>query len=129
MPVRVSERTEKLKNKLFWLRFIDLLLLITPFFYYFVNGLAVGEAVVQKVALVSSVMIAAIVCIVNVIFKFHLRSPLWIALIGIHVAVGNVLPLLILTASFSVADEFFLTPWIKKTKVELITNKEIDKRG
>ena len=128
MPVRVSERTEKLKTKLFWLRFADLLMLITPFFYYFVSGLVVGEAVVQKIALVSSVMIAAVVCVINVIFKYHLRSPLWIALIGIHVAIGNVLPLLIITAVFSVVDEFFLTPWIKKTKVQLITSKEIDQR-
>ena len=128
MPIRVSERTEKLKNKLFWLRFIDLLLLITPFFYYFVSGLVVGEAVIQKVALVSSVMIAAVVCIINVIFKYHLRSPLWIALIGIHVAVGNVLPLLIITAGFSVLDEFVLTPWIKKTKTQLIASKEFDQR-
>ena len=129
MAIRVSERTEKLKSKLFWLRFADLFMLITPFFYYFVAGLVQGEAVVQKVALVSSVMIAAVVCIINVLFKYHLRSPFWIALIGIHVALGNVLPLLIITASFSVIDEFFLSPWIKKTKAQLITNKEIDLRG
>lgn len=128
MAIRVSERTEKLKNKLFWLRFVDILMLVTPFFYYFVSGLVVGEAVVQKVALVSSVMIAAVVCIVNVLFKFHLRSPLWIALIGIHVAVGNVVPLLVITAVFSVADEFVITPWIKKVKVQLITSREIDQR-
>ena len=123
-----SERTESLRNKLFWLRFADLMMLITPFFYYFVVGLSSGGATYQKVALVSSVAIAACVCLVNVLFKFHLRSPFWIALVGIHVALDNVLALLIITAAFSVIDEFLLTPWIKKIKVELIANKEMDRR-
>ena len=123
-----SERTEKLKSRLLWLRFADIFMLVAPFFYYFVSGLVLGEAVIQKVALISSVMIALVVCIVNGIFKFHLRSPLWIALIGIHVAVGNVIPLLVITAVFSVIDEFILTPLIKKTKVSLIANKDLDRR-
>lgn len=123
-----SERTIQLKNRLLYLRFLDIMMLVSPFFYYFVSGLIVGEAVIQKVALVSSVMIAGLVCLVNTIFKFHLRFPLWIALIGIHVALGNVLPLLVITAVFSGIDEMLLTPLIKKTKAALIANKEMDKR-
>lgn len=130
MPIRVSERTEKLKNKLFWLRFALCMILITPIFYFFVSALAQGGVESwKKVTLVSSAMFSLILIGVNFIFKFHLRSPLWFMLIGIHVVLNNVIVLLILLAVSSVLDEFILTPWIKHTKVQLVTNKEIDLRG
>ena len=125
----VSERTEKLKNKLFRLRFALFILLATPLFYFFVSALAMGAEAWKKVTLVSTSMISLVLIGVNFIFKFHLRSPLWIMLIGIHVVMDNVIVLITLLAITSLIDELFLTPWIKSTKAKLITNKEIDLRS
>lgn len=125
----VSERTEKLKTKLFWLRFALFIILATPLFYFFVSALAMGAEAWKKVTLVSTSMLSLVLIGVNFIFKFHLRSPLWIILIGIHTVMDNVIVLIILLAITSLIDELFLTPWIKSTKAKLITNKEIDLRS
>ena len=130
MPVRESERTEKLKNKLFWLRFASCIILVTPIFYFFVSALAAGGVEAwKKVTLVSTAMISLALIGINFVFKFHLRSPLWVAMIGIHVVLDNVVVLLVLLAITSILDEFILTPWIKHVKVQVITNKEIDLRS
>lgn len=130
MPIRLSERTEKLQNKLFWLRFALCLILVTPLFYFFVAALAAGGVEAwKKVTLVSTAMFSLILIGVNFVFKFHLRSPLWVMLIGIHVVLDNVVVLLVLLAITSILDEFILTPWIKHVKIQVITNREIDRRG
>lgn len=129
MAIRESEYTEKLKNKLFWLRFVLFLLLVTPIFYFFVSALASGADSWKKVTLVMSALISLGLIGLNFILKFHLRSPLFFMLIGIHVVMDNVMVLLVLIAISSALDEFILTPWIKKVKTQLIANKEMDKRG
>ena len=88
-----------------------------------------GAEAWKKVTLVSTTMLSLVLIGVNFIFKFHLRSPLWIMLIGIHVVMDNVIVLITLLAITSLIDELFLTPWIKSTKARLITNKEIDLRS
>lgn len=129
MPVRESEFTAKLKNKLFWLRFILFILLATPLFYFFISCLASGAESWKKVTLVMTALISLMLIGLNFILKFHLRSHLFFMLIGIHVIMDNVMVLLVLLAITSLLDEVFLTPWIKKVKAQLIANKEIDKRG
>lgn len=129
MTVRESEYTEKLKNKLFWLRFITFILLATPLFYFFVSCLSSGAESWKKVTLVMTALISLMLIGLNFILKFHLRSPLFFMLIGIHVIMDNVMVLLVLLAITSLLDEVFLTPWIKKVKAQLIANKEMDKRG
>lgn len=129
MPVRESEYTEKLKSKLFWLKFITFILLATPLFYFFVSCLASGAESWKKVTLVMTALISLMMIGLNIILKFHLRSPLFFMLIGIHVIMDNVMVLLVLLAITSLLDEVFLTPWIKKVKTQLIANKEMDKRG
>lgn len=129
MPVRESEYTEKLKSKLFWLRFITFILLATPLFYFFVSCLSSGAESWKKVTLVMTALISLMLIGLNIILKFHLRSPLFFMLIGIHVIMDNVMVLLVLLAITSLLDEVFLTPWIKKVKTQLIANKEMDKRG
>ena len=129
MPVRESEFTHKIKTKLFWLRFVLALVLITPIFYFFVSCLASGAESWKKVSLVISAMVSLGFIALNLVLKFHLRSPLFLMLIGIHLIMNNVMVLLILLFASSVLDEFFLDPWIKHLKTQLIANKEIDKRG
>ena len=129
MAVRESEYTEKLKSKLFWLRFALFILLATPLFYFFVSCLASGAESWKKVTLVMTALISLMLIGLNIILKFELRSPLFFMLIGIHVIMDNVMVLLVLLAISSLIDEVFLTPWIKKVKTQLIANKEMDKRG
>ena len=60
--------------------------------------------------------------------KYHLRSPIFIMLIGIYYALNNVLTLMILVSIGIILDEFIIQPCLKKWKTQLIVNKEIDNR-
>lgn len=125
---KMSERTEMLKNRLFWLRFIVFLLLATPIFYFFVVALASNAGSIKKVGLITSVLIGIGFIAINFMLKFHLRSPLYIIAFGIHLVLDDIQVLLLLLAITSVLDELIFTPWIKRTKIQLISNKEMDKR-
>lgn len=124
-----SEYTERLKNRLFWLRFIVILLLAIPLFYFFVKALASGADSWKKVTLVITALLSLALIALNLILKFHLRSPLFLMLIGIHVVMDNVVVLIVLLFITSALDEFILTPWIKCVKAKLVANKEMDRRG
>lgn len=88
-----------------------------------------GVTTPAKVGVVGTVAIAAIITIFNVLAKKSLRSPIWIVLIGLFVAMKEwLMPLIIITAIATVLDEFVFEPLITRAQTELISNKAIDKR-
>lgn len=124
-----SEQTNKSISKLRIAQTIDFIILVIPTVVYVVMGIiAEGKAVYEKVTLISAVFIALVLLLFNIVMKKHLRSPIWIILIGIYVALENIMPLIIMIAASSIIDELFLDPFIKRTKVEVISNKTLDKR-
>lgn len=124
-----SAETKKSISKLRIAQTLDFIILVIPTVVYVVMGIiAEGRAVYEKVTLISAVFIAIILLLFNVLMKKHLRSPIWIILIGIYAALDNIMPLIIMIAASSIIDELFLTPIIKRMKVEVISNKTIDKR-
>lgn len=124
-----SEQTNKSISKLRIAQTIDFIILVIPTVVYVVMGIiAEGRAVYEKVTLISAIFIALVLLLFNIVMKKHLRSPIWIILIGIYVALENIMPLIIMIAASSIIDELFLDPFIKRTKVEVISNKTLDKR-
>lgn len=125
-----SEYTSKQVSKLWILRTIEFILLVCPLLVYvFIAFFNEKALVIEKVTLAGTVSIAGILTILNALFKKHLRSPIWIIVIGLYVALQNIMPLIIILAVSTVVDEFFIAPAIEKQKVKVITNKEIDRRG
>lgn len=49
-------------------------------------------------------------------------------MIGLYVAVDNIIPLLIMLAVTTIIDEFILTPLARHYKAKYTINKEIDNR-
>lgn len=123
-----SQRTKDLSTRLFFLRLIDVVLLVTPVLVYFFKALFADGLAYQKVALMGMLVIALVLTGVNILFKFHLKSPIWVILIGIYIALKNILPLIVLLAVSICLDELVFVPFIKKTKTQLVANKEIDLR-
>lgn len=101
-----------------------------PLIIYIGIALSSGEAIVaQKVAVVSTTMIALILSVFNVLSQKRLRCPIWIILIGLFVAVRDYLmPLIIILAITSVLDDLVFTPLISYYKTKLIANKAMDER-
>ena len=120
--------TKKYKMKLNICRLLSFTITVLPVIIYVIKGFMDGS-IGEKVSLGICVILALIFMLINVMFKYHIRSTLWILLIGIYVCIDNIIPLLIIMASTTIIDEFVLVPLINKYKNKYIINKEIDLRG
>lgn len=123
----MSNITKKYTN-LYWLfRSISFLVLIVPLIVYGVKGFIEGD-VTEKLTLGMTISIAAILVALNILFKYHIRSTIWIIVLGIYFCIDNIMPLLLCIAIGTILDEFIFTPLYKSYKNKATINKEIDKR-
>lgn len=123
----MSNITKKYTN-LYWLfRSISFLVLIVPLIVYGVKGFIEGD-VTEKFTLGMTISIAAILVALNILFKYHIRSTIWIVVLGIYFCIDNIMPLLLCIAIGTILDEFIFTPLYKSYKNKATINKEIDKR-
>lgn len=120
--------TKKYKTKLNICRLLSFTLTVLPVIIYAIMGFVNGT-IGEKVSLGICVVLALIFMLINVMFKYHIRSTLWVLLIGIYVCIDNIIPLLIIMATTTIIDEFVLVPLINKYKSKYVINKEIDLRG
>ena len=120
--------TKKYKIKLNICRLLSFTLTVLPVIIYTIMGFIDGT-IGEKVSLGICVILALIFVLINIMFKYHIRSTLWVLLIGIYVCIDNIIPLLIIMAATTIIDEFVLVPLINKYKNKYIINKEIDLRG
>ena len=120
--------TKKYKIKLNICRLLSFTITVLPVIIYTIKGFMDGS-IGEKVSLGICVTLALIFMLINVMFKYHIRSTLWVLLIGIYVCIDNIIPLLIIMATTTIIDEFVLVPLINKYKNKYIINKEIDLRG
>ena len=125
-----SEFTKSCRRKLWICRICDWICLIMPIIIYVVialsnNGIKMG----YKVTLVSMLIIAIILCIINVIAQKRLRCPIWIILIGLYIAMRDyLLPLVIILAVVSILDDLVFTPLIHYYYTKTVASKTIDQR-
>ena len=115
---------KKKKNLYFWL---SIALNILPIVVYFIVGMVNGD-VRQKLTLGLTFFIAVCLVVINILFKYSIRSTIWIILIGIYVALDNITTLLIIIALCTIVDEFIVTPLHNKYKEKYKINREMDER-
>lgn len=119
--------TKKYKNSYILCKTLSVIMTLIPLIVYTIKGFSEG-ATSSKVTLGVCVTTALILTIINIVFKYHMRSTIWILMIGLYVAVDNIVPLLIILAITTIIDEFLLTPLSRHYKSKYSINKEIDKR-
>lgn len=123
----MTDTTKKYKRTNKSLSFFSILLNCTPILSYTIVAFANGS-IKQVTALGLALTVAIMFTIINLVFKHHIRSTIWILLLGIYVCLKNITPLLILIAGCTMIDEFAINPLRKKYKQLYTINKEIDKR-
>lgn len=124
-----SNYTRHCRAWLWFYRILDAVCLGVPLLVYVIIALSGGALVAAKVAVVSTVMIALILTVFNVIAQKHLRCPIWIIIIGLYIAIGEwLLPLIIILAITSVLDDLVFTPLIAHYKMKLEASKVYDDR-
>lgn len=123
----MSKETRKYKNLSILFLALSILVLVAPLAYYSVVGFIEGETT-EKFTLGLTFVITAILFVINILFKFHIRSTIWVLVLGIYFCLDNILPLIFMVAVGNILDEFLLTPLHKHYKSKASINKEIDKR-
>ena len=124
----MSEETKKYKKKRNIFRLISLLLSVLPILVYTVMALVQGTPM-QKIGMCTCLFICLLFVIINMLFKHRIRCTIWVLLIGIYVAIDNIVPLIILMATTTALDEFVFEPLAKNFANKYTINKEIDKRN
>lgn len=124
----MSDVTKKYKNRAIWCKIISVSLVLIPLLVYAVMGFINGT-IGQKTTLGFTLIVCLIFVLINAVFKYNIRSTIWILLLGIQICLKNITSLLVIIALATMMDEFIFTPLAKKYKQKYIINNEIDKRG
>lgn len=120
--------TNKYKRLYIFYKCLSFIILVVPLIVYATKGFIDGTAS-EKFTLGMTITVALLLVAFNILFKYHIRSTIWIVVLGIYFAVENILPLLLCVAIGTILDEFVLTPLYKSYKNKFTINREIDKRG
>lgn len=122
-----SEITKAYRARMILCWILDFIVVVGPLVYFLIKGFIFG-GVQQKFVLGACCGVAAVICLVNIFTKWHLRSPLWIVLLGVYYCLQKIELLLLLMAICAILDEFVFAPLYRYNKNKLSINKEIDKR-
>lgn len=123
-----SDITKKYQRLSILFHALSILILVIPLAYYTIYGFISGE-VTEKLTLGVTFVIACILLVINILFKYHIRSTIWILVLGIYICIDSIMPLLLMVAIGTILDEFVLTPLYKSYHNKCTINKEIDKRN
>lgn len=126
----MSSYTKTLRLKYWLFVGLDWAILYLPIIIYIlIVALGNDAKTIGRVALASCVMIALILGAFNVMTKVKLRCPIWIVLIGLYIAVQQLLlPLVIIMAAATVLDDFCFAPLITHYRIKLNASKVYDER-
>ena len=122
----MRKRTKNLKRLkiIFWIASITATLI--PFVFYLIKAFIEGDPG-QKFTLGSTILVATVLLLINVIFK--LRSALWVLVLGIYICLKDIAPMLLTVAICTIADELILSPLARHFSRLHQINVEIDKGG
>ena len=123
----MSQVTKKYKVLSFVFLVLSLGLTVFPISYYVIKAFAEGSTT-EKLSLGLFATLAIILCVVNLMFKIHLRSTIWLLVLGVYIAIDSIMPLMIMLAAGTITDELVVTPLYKHFKSKASINHEIDKR-
>lgn len=123
----MSDVTKNYKTKYTIFNILSICLTLLPMLIYIIIGFAQGS-VQEKLVLGLTTFVAIALSVINLLFKYSIRSTIWILLIGVYVCLDKITTLLIVIAICTIVDEFIVTPLKKKYKEKYKINKEIDAR-
>lgn len=123
----MSDITKKYKTQYMITKTISIALTIGPLLYFTIAGFSIAEPA-KRVILSFSAISAILLTLVSLVFKFKIRSTIFILMLGIHACIDNITGLITIMAAATLLDEILLTPMCKYCKEKYSINKEIDKR-
>ena len=88
----MSDATHKYKTRHIVFKILSIISTILPLVVYIIIGILNNTCgKINKIFLSFTVICAIILTIVNLLFKYKLRSPIFVLLLGIYVVLDNIL--------------------------------------
>ena len=106
----MKNKYKKRRNLFFILSFIAT---FGPFMYYGIKAMVEGEPV-EKFALSMFSIVAVIIAVVAAMLKVHLRSVIWILLLGVYFCLDNLIGVILVVAICTILDELVFSPVYKR---------------
>lgn len=122
-----SDVTKKYRRLYLIFTALSWIMTLGPMIAYVIYGFASGDTV-SKISLGLSSMSAVALTAFSVIFKKHIRSTLFLLLLGIYFAIKEITILLIILSICTILDEFLITPLQKRYREKTVINSQIDGR-
>lgn len=122
-----SDRTKQCARRYVIYSILSFLLLLFPFGYYTITGF-ITTGLIQKASLGVMFIMSGFMCLFCLIKKHKPRSIIWLLVIGLYIALENIMPLIIMVAIVSLLDEFIFAPQAQKYKRLTEENTEMDRR-
>lgn len=119
--------TKKYKKLALLYFFLCASCLFGPIIGFFIRAFVVGDAA-QKLSLGITFTAALVMFAVNIIMKSHLRSVIWVLLLGVFIVLKSYLTIILIFAITTFAEELVFSPLYRYYKSKAKINKEIDKR-
>lgn len=98
-----------------------------PFMYYGIKAMIEGEPV-EKFALSMFSIVAVLIAITAACLKVHLRSVIWILLLGVYFCLDNLIGVILVVAICTILDELIFSPLYKrysKKYSEIVSANEV----
>ena len=119
--------TKTYKFKMIITGILSFLCSFGPLAVFIIMGLIEGEGK-EKLVLTMTMVGAIILSMIAAMKKLHLRSVTYILMIGLWIALDDLMPFIITMMICTMLDEIILTPLHKRWKEDYHTNKQFDKR-
>lgn len=123
----MSDTTKKYRIKYWICTILSYLLTFGSLVYFVGYGFYHGETT-EKITLGISAIAAIFLTVISAVFKFHIRSTIFILILGIYFCLDTILPTILTICACTILDEFVVSPLRKMYHQKLVINKEIDKR-
>ena len=120
----MTKKYKRLSRLYFWL---SAACLFCPIAFYFIRAFICGDTS-QKLTLGMTFTAALIMFAVNIIMKSHLRSVVWVLLLGVFSVLKSYLAIVLVFAITTFLEELIFSPLHRYYKDKGRINAEIDKR-
>ena len=98
----MTERTKKCRAKRIFFHIVSILLAYGPILGYLIAGFTVSDNS-GKITLTICSIVGIVIALINLLAKYHIRSTIWIILLGIYMVMKDIQMLIIITAITTIA--------------------------
>lgn len=119
--------TKRYKGWYTLVKILSILVNVLPILIFTVEGYIEGSNT-GRTTLSVCLVLTAICLLINFVFKYHIRSTIWIMAIGLYACLDKMETMLLVIAICTMVDEFVFQPLCKHLYAKWQTNKTIDQR-